>query len=103
MDDLSDLLMNAIKYFFSHAVMPKVWGKTFIVLIPKKEHPKIVSDFCSISLCNVAYKIVTKILANHLKGVIGHLIGKKQCGFIPSWSPPRQYHCDSRNYPFYQQ
>lgn len=87
MDDLSDLLLNAIKYFFSHAVMPKAWGKTFIVLIPKKEHPKFVSDFRPISLCNVAYKIVTKILANRLKGVIGHLIGREQCGFIPGRSP----------------
>lgn len=60
-EDLSDLLMNAITYFFSHVVMLKAWGKTYIILIPKKEHPKFVSDFCPISLCNVTYKIVSKI------------------------------------------
>lgn len=67
--------------------MPKAWDKTYITLIPKKEHPKSVTDYCPISLCNVAYKIITKILANRLKKVVDSLFGKKQCGFVPSRSP----------------
>lgn len=60
--------------FFKNVVMPKAWGRTYIVLIPKKEHPKFALDFRLIFLCNVSYKIVTKILANHLKSVIEFLI-----------------------------
>lgn len=66
--------------------MPKAWDKTYITLIPKKEHPKSVTDYCPISLCNVAYKIITKMLANHLKNVIDSLVDREQCGFVPSRS-----------------
>lgn len=38
-EDLGDNLFAAVNHFFHHAVMPKAWGKTYIVLIPKKEHP----------------------------------------------------------------
>lgn len=77
LEDLSDHIMKAINHIFYNAVMPKAWGKTYIVLIPKKEHPKVASDFRPISLFNAVYKIITKILGNRLKEVIGHLIDKE--------------------------
>ncbi|XP_039119691.1 uncharacterized protein LOC120255989 [Dioscorea cayenensis subsp. rotundata] len=86
-NDLEKHLVPAILYFFEKVVMPGAWGRTYITLIPKREHPKFVSDFRPISLCNVAYKIVTKILANRLKNVIACLVGKEQCGFVPGRSP----------------
>lgn len=66
--------------------MPKSWGKTFITLIPKKSNPKFVSNVCLISLCDVSYKIIFKILANHLKHVLAHLINREQCGFVSGHS-----------------
>lgn len=68
-------------------MMPKAWGRTFITLIPKNEYPRNASDFYPISLCNVSYKIITKILANRLKNVIDYLIDREQCGFISGHSP----------------
>lgn len=62
--------------------MHTAWGKTFVSLIPKTVHPKKVLDFCPISLCNVSYKVVTKILANLLKPILDGLIGREQSGFI---------------------
>ena len=62
--------------------MPMDWGKTCIVLIPKKDCANRVSDFRPISLCNVCYKIISKILTNRLKPVIHKLIGPEQNGFL---------------------
>lgn len=69
------------------ACMPKAWGKTFVTLIPKKEHSRNVLDFWRNSLCNVCYKVATKILANQLKSVLGTLISKEQSGFIEGRTP----------------
>lgn len=81
-DDIENSLFIFIQQFFSTTCMHTAWGKTFVSLIPKTVHPKKVLDFCPISLCNVSYKVVTKILANLLKPILDGLIGREQSGFI---------------------
>lgn len=44
-EDLSDHILNVVNYFFENAVMPKAWGRTYIVLNPKKEHSKFAYVF----------------------------------------------------------
>ena len=45
-----------------------------ITLIPKKKNPDLMSNFCPISLCNVIFKLVLKVLANRLKRILGRII-----------------------------
>lgn len=80
-------LFDAVSHFFNNSVLPNSWGRTYITLVPKKPNPNTVVDFRPISLCNVCYKIISKLLTNRLKDVLPKVIGREQCGFVSNRSP----------------
>ena len=55
---------------------------TFITLIPRKDNPENFSDFRPIALCNLAYILVTKIIADKIKPFFSKFISKEQFGFL---------------------
>ena len=56
---------------------------TFITLIPKCPNPTTIHQYHPISLCNISYKIISKILANRLKSFLPDLITPWQTASIP--------------------
>ena len=52
------------------------------MLIPKKKGASDVQDYKPISLVGSLYKIIAKVLANRLKGVMGKLVSNSQNAFV---------------------
>ena len=75
--------MSTVLGFSNGGYMPEVVNKTVIVLIPKVKNPQNITQYRPISLCNVIYKICSKVLANRLKEILDELIAEEQSAFVP--------------------
>ena len=51
-------------------------------MIPKVHNPEKVTNFQPISLYNVIYKIVSKVIANRFKPLLNSIISETQSAFI---------------------
>lgn len=68
--------------FLNHDMLDSELNVTQIILLPKKAGTLSVGDFRPISLCNVAMKIITKVLANRLSACLPAVIAEYQSAFI---------------------
>ena len=74
-------------YFSSYFISPEFLkfpadlNHTFLTLIPKGKCPGRVSDFHPIALCNILYKLVSKVLVNRLKKILLDIIFDTQSAF----------------------
>nr|GEY41177.1 hypothetical protein [Tanacetum cinerariifolium] len=71
-------LFVVVQYVFNHSDIPKGCNSTFITLIPKIPGANMVKDFRPISLIESFYKIIAKVLTNHLVGVLGDIVNEVQ-------------------------
>lgn len=69
--------------FFQSSIMPRNINQTHIRLIPKIHGPKRVADYRPIALCNVYYKIISKILTLRLQSELSAIIFENQSAFVP--------------------
>lgn len=74
-DTVGEDITKMVKEFINTGVLHEGMNDTLVSLVPKIKNPERVSHFRPISLCNVHYKIVTKVVANRLKGFLGEVIG----------------------------
>lgn len=69
-------------FFLQTGALLGALSETLLVLIPKMEHPKTLLQFRPISLCNVAYKAITKLFVTHLKPFVENWISPNQTSFV---------------------
>ena len=75
---VGDDVINAVLDFLNFDNMVPDINYTYIVFIPKVKFLEKMSDYRPISLCNVIYKIISKVLANRMKLILPQLISPTQ-------------------------
>ena len=81
-DFVKDEFMDIFKDFFERGKFVRSLNTTFLVLIPNKGGAKDLSDFRPINLAEGLYKLLTKVLANRLKKVVGKVVSSSQNAFV---------------------
>lgn len=66
----------AVLNFLNGGEMSAMINNTTIVLILKVKCPKEMRQFRPISLCNVIYKIFSKVLANRLRPLLDDIVAE---------------------------
>ncbi|XP_013738880.1 uncharacterized protein LOC106441631 [Brassica napus] len=75
-------MRKTVKGFLQHNILDPRLSQTNICLIPKTDRPSEMSEFRLISLCNVSYKIISKVLSKRLKRCLPSLISETQSAFV---------------------
>ena len=78
-EDLTDEVLRAV----NSRLIPEGWNNTTIVLIPKVDSPEYITQFRPIILCNMIYKVISKLLANWQKSILPEIIAPTQSAFVP--------------------
>ena len=67
-------VLEEVGKIFAERKMPEYLNRTHIALIPKVQGPETLGNYCPISLSNIVYKVVTKIIVARLRPFLDNLI-----------------------------
>lgn len=73
---------KAVLEFLNGRKIDRQLNHTYLALIPSVSSPISMNNCRPISLCNVLYKLMSKVLANKVKGVLHDIISSNQSVFI---------------------
>ena len=80
-EDIRSDVAATILSCLNSAHIPVGINHTYLTLIPKLKSPKHVTEFRPIALCNIVYKLISKVLANCLKVILLDIISESQSAF----------------------
>ena len=70
-------LLEVVQESYQNKQMLKSLNATFLALIPKVDGANNLDQFRPIALCNVTYKIITKLIFERLKPFLATLISEE--------------------------
>uniref|UniRef100_A0A803Q310 Reverse transcriptase domain-containing protein n=1 Tax=Cannabis sativa TaxID=3483 RepID=A0A803Q310_CANSA len=76
-------VIKLVRFYFGTSTLPESLNDINLVLIPKKSNPVCLSDLRPIALCNVVFKVISKVMENRLKSILGSIISNTQSAFVP--------------------
>ncbi|KAL5553303.1 hypothetical protein UlMin_040704 [Ulmus minor] len=79
-------VVSAVRDFFVTGTLHPYINSSNIVLVPKSQSATTVNHYRPIAVCNVIYKVISKILADRLKPLLSRLICPTQSAFVPGIS-----------------
>jgi hypothetical protein len=71
---VGDTLVHEVLIMLRSGSLPEGWNETVVQVIPKVHNLEGMKDLRPVSLCNVVYKFISKVLANCLKVILDELI-----------------------------
>lgn len=81
-DTMAEDMTRAIRKVFESGKPPTDWMKSRIVLIPKIPDPLTPKDYRLITVGNISYRLLMKIIANRIQPHIAKVISNTQTAFI---------------------
>ncbi|XP_057451938.1 uncharacterized protein LOC130743727 [Lotus japonicus] len=82
-EHVGDTVTRFVLHCFDDSSQVSLVNDTLLVLVPKVDAPERITQYRPISLCNVIYKTVTKMITNRLRRIMGDLVSPNQCSFVP--------------------
>ncbi|KAL5537962.1 hypothetical protein UlMin_044095 [Ulmus minor] len=79
-------VVSAVGDFFVMGTLHPYINTSNIVLVSKSQNATSVNHYRPIAVCNVIYKVISKILADRLKPLLSQLICPTQSAFVPGRS-----------------
>uniref|UniRef100_A0A803PA04 Reverse transcriptase domain-containing protein n=1 Tax=Cannabis sativa TaxID=3483 RepID=A0A803PA04_CANSA len=76
-------VVKNVRSFFESGLLAEGCGDANVVVLPKTRNLECTSDLRPIALCNVLFKIITKVMVNRMKPFMDSIISENQSAFIP--------------------
>ena len=80
---MGNSVLEEVGKIFSQRKISEFLNRTHITLIPKIQGPESLGNYRPISLCNIVYKVVTKIIVSRVRPFLDKLISLLQSAFVP--------------------